>query len=219
MKSLETYAASDELADMVDTLRETAAELPTATGRREHDESDDTDTVEFRLYIRPDGNLELNTGDPSYDTDHRGGCGAGAVSPYYRDDTILECLLDALADAYFSASDDDDGDDDDDDDGDTLSLEYPHDDGTHTLAVEHSTRDGWCRTAYGVQLGAPSANGWPATLVALRALYFRLVSYAMEPVHGQEGTRYVVDGHIVSHGDTASLRWFADMLSRHGVSL
>jgi hypothetical protein len=216
MKSLETYAASDELADMADTLRETAAELPTATGRREHDESDDTDTVEFRLYIRPDGNLELNTGDPSYDTDHRGGCGAGAVSPHDDDDDILSAVLDALAEAYDALTDSvvESGDDDD-----TLTLEHPCDDGSHTLAVEHATRDGWCRTAYGVQLGAPSANGWPTTLAALRALYFRLVSYAMEPVHGQEGTRYVVDGHIVSHGDTASLRWFADMLSRHGVSL
>jgi hypothetical protein len=212
MNTLEQYASSDEIADMVDTLREEASQLPHATGRRDDDESHDDDGLSFRLYIRPDGHLELNTGDASYDTDHRGGCGAGSVSLYDDDDAILSALLDALADAYDAASDDDD-------DAATLSLDHPNDDGTHTLAVEHSTRDGWQRHAYGVHLGEPTANGWRTTLVELRGVYFMLVSYAMEPPCGMAGTRYIVDGHIVSHYDAASLRWFADMLTRHGVSL
>jgi hypothetical protein len=224
MNTLEQYASSDELADMVDTLHEEASQLSHATGRRDDDESHDDDGLSFRLYIRPDGSLELNTGEPCYDTDHRGGCGAGSVSSHDDDDTILEILLDALADAYFSARDaaSDDAasdDDDDDDDAATLSLDHPNDEGTHTLAVEHSTRDGWQRHAYGVNLGEPTANGWRTTLVELRGVYFRLVSYAMEPPCGMAGTRYIVDGHIVSHYDAASLRWLADMLTRHGVSL
>ena len=35
--------------------------------------------VDFRIYVRPEGNWEIITGDASYDTDHRGGCGAGSV--------------------------------------------------------------------------------------------------------------------------------------------
>ena len=208
MSTIETYASSQELADMVDVLRDEASQPPYATGRR--DDDGEGCGLEFRLYIRPGGNLELNTGDPCYDTDHRGGCGAGSVSRYDDDDTILEILLDALADAYFAASDDDD---------DTLTLDHPNDDGIHTLAVEHSTVTGWVRTALGVKLGEPCANGWPTTLGDLRAIYFRLVSYAMETPRGVAGTRYVVDGHIVSHYDEASLRWLADMLTRHGVTL
>lgn len=37
------------------------------------------ETMEFRIYIRPSGNLSLCTGDASYDQDHRGFCGAGST--------------------------------------------------------------------------------------------------------------------------------------------
>jgi len=45
------------------------------------------DSLEFRIYIRPSGAIVLNTGDSSYDQDHRGYCGSGSVeSPASLDD-------------------------------------------------------------------------------------------------------------------------------------
>lgn len=35
--------------------------------------------MDFRIYIRPSGDIVLNTGDSSYDSDHRGFCGAGSI--------------------------------------------------------------------------------------------------------------------------------------------
>ena len=59
---------------------------------------DDSDYIEFRLYIRPEGAIELATGSPDYDTDHRGFCGAGTVSA---DDSgeIVEAIVLAFNDA------------------------------------------------------------------------------------------------------------------------
>ncbi len=45
------------------------------------------DSLEFRIYIRPSGSIVLNTGDPSYDQNHRGYCGSGSIeSPASLDD-------------------------------------------------------------------------------------------------------------------------------------
>jgi hypothetical protein len=49
-----------------------------ATSSRRDDECEQTE-VDFRVFLRPDGSVELCTGDASYDTDHRGYCGAGSV--------------------------------------------------------------------------------------------------------------------------------------------
>lgn len=190
--------APDDLQSLADDLRLDADTLPVATGRRGDDEaSDESDTLDFRLYIRPDGALDLQTGDASYDTDHRGYCGAGSVSPHDDDGEILAALLTAFVQACESAAcalpalpdDDDDG-------GETLSLVSPLDDGTHTV------------------------NGAPASLDRLRALYFRLVSYAMEPPMGAAlWERFNVDGRAVSASDAASLAWLRDLLSSHGVAV
>jgi hypothetical protein len=191
--------APDELKALSDDLRLDVDTLHAATGRRDDDEAHDgDDTLDFRLYIRPDGALDLQTGDAQYDTDHRGYCGAGTVSSHDDDDEILAALLSAFGEACDSAACALPAlpDDDDDDDDDTLTLHHPADDGTHTV------------------------NGAPATLDTLRALYFRLVSYAMEPPMGYAlWERFDVDGRAVSASDTASLVWLHDMLTRHGVSL
>lgn len=188
--------APDELRALAEALRLDADTLPVATGRRDDDEShDESDTLDFRLYIRPDGALDLQTGDASYDTDHRGYCGAGSVSPHDDDGAILAALLAALDEACESAAcalpalpDDDDGE--------TLSLVSPLDDGTHTV------------------------NGAPACLDRLRALYFRLVSYAMEPPIGAAlWERFNVNGRAVSASDAASLAWLRELLSRCGVAV
>ena len=55
---------------------------------------DDSDYIEFRLFLRPEGALELSIGDPSFDTDHRGFCGAGTVSA---DDSAADILAAVLA--------------------------------------------------------------------------------------------------------------------------
>ena len=54
---------------------------------------DDSDYIEFRLYIRPEGGIELATGSPDYDTDHRGFCGAGTVSADDSDDILATVIL------------------------------------------------------------------------------------------------------------------------------
>lgn len=186
--------APDELQTLADDLRLDADTLPVATGRRDDDEASDDEALDFRLYIRPDGTLDLQTGDASYDTDHRGFCGAGVVSQHDDDGEILAALLAAFDEACESAAcalpslpDDDE---------EPLSLSHPLDDGTHTV------------------------NGKPATLERLRALYFRLVSYAMEPPMGAAlWERFDVDGRAVSASDAASLAWLREMLARHGVGV
>jgi hypothetical protein len=55
---------------------------------------DDSDYIEFRLFIRPEGDIELATGSPDYDTDHRGFCGAGSVTA---DDSAADILAAVLA--------------------------------------------------------------------------------------------------------------------------
>lgn len=60
------------------------------------------DPVEFRVYLRPEGRLDLAIGDPSYDDDHRGACGTGAVDPSVDSigDAVLDALFEAIEDAY-----------------------------------------------------------------------------------------------------------------------
>ena len=57
------------------------------------------DGLEFRVYIRPGGKLELSTGCGQYDTDHTGVCGCGFAAA---DDTagdIAESLVEAMGEA------------------------------------------------------------------------------------------------------------------------
>lgn len=96
--------APDELQALADDLRLDADTLPVATGRRDDDGASDDDTLDFRLYIRPGGALDLQTGDASYDPDHRGYCGAGSVSRNDDDGEILAALLTAFDEACESAA-------------------------------------------------------------------------------------------------------------------
>lgn len=195
----------NDLNTIADDLRDEARKLPHATGRRDEDEANEDDTLDFRLYIRPDGTLDLQTGDASYDTDHRGYCGAGSVSSSDRMRDIRVSVCDALSQAIdatrggLASLGEDEGD---------LTLEHPNDDGTHTLVV-HTLVDGSYRQ---------TASG-SATLDDLRRLYGRLISYAMEPPFGGSGMsdRYTVDGRTVSASDPASLAWLRGMLRGLGV--
>lgn len=59
---------------------------------------DDSDYLEFRLFIRPEGAIELAIGDPCFDTDHRGFCGAGSVSADDSAADILSAVVDCFSD-------------------------------------------------------------------------------------------------------------------------
>lgn len=68
--------------------------------------------LEFRIYIRPCGRLAINTGDASFDQDHREYCGAGSVGLADCDDeltaddfrtAVLNCFNDAIEMAFQSA--------------------------------------------------------------------------------------------------------------------
>ena len=91
-----------QLQSFADDMRFDLDRLPVATGRRDDDDDDDA-TLDFRVYIRPEATLELQTGDASYDTDHRGDIGAGSVSPHDDDDDIRRAVYDAFAEAVGSA--------------------------------------------------------------------------------------------------------------------
>lgn len=65
---------------------------------------DDADYIEFRLYIRPEGDIELATGSPDYDTDHRGYCGAGTVSADDSAADILAAIVSAFDDSIETMS-------------------------------------------------------------------------------------------------------------------
>jgi len=95
-----------ELEIMADDLRRELDDFETVTGRRELDEMDDGDTLDFRIFIRPDGALDLAVGAPCYDTDHRGYCGAGAVSPHDDNADIRAAIIGAIADAKEQAAQD-----------------------------------------------------------------------------------------------------------------
>lgn len=96
----------NDLNTIADDLRDEARKLPHATGRRDEDEANEDDTLDFRLYIRPDGSLDLQTGDASYDADHRGYCGASTVSAHDRMRDIRYAVCDALSQAIDTARDD-----------------------------------------------------------------------------------------------------------------
>lgn len=59
---------------------------------------DDSDYLEFRIFIRPEGSIELVTGSPDYDSDHRGFCGAGTVSADDSAADILAAVVDCFSD-------------------------------------------------------------------------------------------------------------------------
>jgi hypothetical protein len=61
--------------------------------------SDGFDSIEFRIYIRPEGMVELCTGDSCYDIDHRGECGAGSVSASDTAEDIRAAIVQAFNDA------------------------------------------------------------------------------------------------------------------------
>jgi hypothetical protein len=54
--------------------------------------------LDFRIYLTGSGHYRLNTGDPSYDPDHRGYCGAGSVSATDGDTDTVQAVLDCLDD-------------------------------------------------------------------------------------------------------------------------
>lgn len=64
-------------------------------------ECDDDIYLDYRLYIRPDGSMDIAVGDPCFDTDHRGYCGAGTIA---RHDTKMD-IADSVMDAFFQAVD------------------------------------------------------------------------------------------------------------------
>jgi hypothetical protein len=90
-----------ELESIAGELAAETDSMETATGRREVDEAGDDEGLEFRIFIRPDGNLELAVGDPCYDTDHRGYCGAGTI---VAGDSLDDCRA-ATLDAFWQAVD------------------------------------------------------------------------------------------------------------------
>lgn len=84
-------AELDAMADTVyESLQSSAADIA---------EADDGIGLEFRIFIRPAGCVELSIGDPSYDTDHAGHCGAGSVAI---GDTVADCRK-AVAAAFDDA--------------------------------------------------------------------------------------------------------------------
>ena len=90
-----------ELQGIAEELTEETDSMETATGRREIDEAVDDEGMEFRIFIRPDGSLELAIGDPCYDTNHRGYCGAGTI---VAGDSLDDCRA-ATLDAFWQAVD------------------------------------------------------------------------------------------------------------------
>lgn len=86
------------LANIVDTL---ADERDSVFPFPECFYSDD-DALDFRLFIRPEGTMELCCGAPDYDTDHRGFCGAGSIGADARIADIRAAVVDAFSDCLAS---------------------------------------------------------------------------------------------------------------------
>jgi hypothetical protein len=82
-----------------DDVRSIADDLSDAMTNCETDPDGET-FLDFRIYLTDDGSYRVCIGDPSYDTDHRGYCGAGSLDCEDEDcDTIgavLDCIDDAL---------------------------------------------------------------------------------------------------------------------------
>jgi len=62
------------------------------------DSFDDSFSMEFRLFVRPEGTTELCCGPSDYDVDHRGFCGAGSVGPGDDSAAVLAAVLAAFSD-------------------------------------------------------------------------------------------------------------------------
>jgi hypothetical protein len=69
--------------------------LDAADGAEENEEV----FLDFRIYLTESGHYRLNTGDPSYDIDNRGYCGADTVSATDGDTDTIQAVLDCLDDA------------------------------------------------------------------------------------------------------------------------
>lgn len=109
---LEAIAAgkADSVATLSDTLsdRISKGEYPTLVtdlvdelGVELHHWSADSlfaddESFDFRLVIRPDGTTELLTGDPQYDTDHRGYWGYQSAHRNDTDDDLRDAICDAV---------------------------------------------------------------------------------------------------------------------------
>lgn len=93
-------AMPDELetisSDILDCAQSCAGDLQ---------EDEEGQFVDFRIYIRPCGTIELSTGDASYDCDHRGFCGAGTCTPDDSIETVRDSVWRALDDALDCAAD------------------------------------------------------------------------------------------------------------------
>lgn len=94
----------DELQNAAVDLQATRDDIFPHGGFSRRETYDESAAVEFRLYARPEGTLELNTGDPSYDVDHRGAHGAGSVSAVDSPADILAAVVSAFDDLLESLS-------------------------------------------------------------------------------------------------------------------
>jgi hypothetical protein len=83
------------------SVRELAA-LLAAVKRDVRAEADDGEGVEVRLQV-VDGSWELHTGDPCYDTDHRGYWGAGTLTPDTNCRELAAELIDEAEDDHAAA--------------------------------------------------------------------------------------------------------------------
>lgn len=63
---------------------------------------DDSDCLEFRFFVRPEGTLEMSTGPADYDSDHRGFCGAGSIGAGATPADIRAAVADCFADCVES---------------------------------------------------------------------------------------------------------------------
>ena len=79
------------------------------------DSLEGTDEIDVRLQVEDNGTWTVHSGDPQYDTDHKGFWGASTVDPtdtddelFDRADDLINQAKDAAAEAGFDVGDDDD---------------------------------------------------------------------------------------------------------------
>lgn len=82
--------------DIADCAQSAAGDLP---------EDEEERYIDFRIYVRPCGTIELSTGDASYDSDHSGFCGAGTCAPNDSIETVRDSVWRALDDALDCVAD------------------------------------------------------------------------------------------------------------------
>ncbi len=88
----------NRLRSLVADLRE-EADAFFGSAPQSFDDGDEDESLVFRVYIRPEGTIDIATGDPSFDADHRGFCGCGTVSRHDRKQDVIASLCDAFYEA------------------------------------------------------------------------------------------------------------------------